>query len=82
MTKEDLKHYVETKALLTRLCKEWAKDNLEDWQHYSGFEITNDLNIVITYTYSNFWNNTEYYTECDSIRITLEDLLKYGNKIL
>lgn len=77
MIKEDLKRYVTTKALLTRLCKEWAKDNLEDWQHYSGFEITNDLNISITYTYSDFWNNTKCYTECDSIKITLEDLVKY-----
>lgn len=77
MTKEDLKYYVEIKALLAKLCKEWAKDNLEDWQHYSGFEITDDLNISITYTYSDFWSNTEYYTECDSIRITLEELFKY-----
>lgn len=30
MTKEDLKYYVEIKALLAKLCKEWAKDNLED----------------------------------------------------
>lgn len=73
MTKEDLKHYVETKSLLTKLCKEWAKDNLEYWQHYSGFEITNDRNISISYTYSDFWNNTEY----DSIKITLEDLLTW-----
>ena len=26
---EHLKHYVETKSLLTKRCKEWAKDNLD-----------------------------------------------------
>lgn len=73
MTKEDLKHYIETKSLLTKLCKEWAKDNLEDWQHYSGFEITDDGNISIGYTYSDY----EYHTEFDSTKITLEDLLTW-----
>lgn len=77
MTKEDLKHYVKTKAILTRLCEEWAKDNLEDWQHYTGFKITNDVNIYITYVYADFWSNADHYTERDSIKITLEDLFKY-----
>lgn len=71
ITKNDIKIYLEVKEKLTKLCKKWAKYNLEDWQHYSGFEITDDGDISIGYTYSDY----EYHTEYDSIKITLEDLL-------
>lgn len=70
ITKNDIEIYLEVKEKLTKLCKKWAKDNLEDWQHYSGFEITDDGDISIGYTYSNY----AYHTEFDSIKITLEDL--------
>ena len=73
ITKNDIEIYLEVKEKLTKLCKKWAKDNLEDWQHYSGFEITDDGDISIGYTYSDY----EYHTEFDSIKITLEDLLTW-----
>ena len=71
MTKKDIQDYLRIKKELSQLIKKWTKDNLEDWQQYSGFEITDDGNISINYTYSDY----EYYTEFDSIKITLEDLL-------
>ena len=73
MTKKDIQNYLRIKKELSQSIKKWAKDNLEDWQHYSGFEITDDGNISISYTYSDY----AYHTEFDSTKITLEDLLTW-----
>ena len=57
--------------------KKYADKNLEDWQHFSGWNfIDGGKNIEINYSYEDFWSNTESYTESDSIRVPLEDILK------
>ena len=59
------------------LVKVYADKNLEKWQHFSGWNfIDGGRNIKINYSYEDFWSNTEYYTEFDSITVSLEDVLK------
>ena len=59
------------------LVKVYADKNLMDWQHFSGWNfIDGGKNIEINYSYEDFWSNTESYTEVDSIRVPLEDILK------
>ena len=59
------------------LVKVYADKNLEKWQHFSGWNFTNNgKTIQINYSYEDFWSNTEYYTEFGSINVPLEDILK------
>lgn len=76
ITIDDIKTYEKVKTELNVLCKEWAKNNLETWQHYSGYTINlMDNTITIGYTYQDFWSNARYYTEHDSAKIPIEELL-------
>ena len=75
ITVEEVKTYVKVKDELYKSCDEWAKNNLEDWQHFSGFTVTEN-NIIIEYTYQDFWSNTEMYTEFDSIKVPLKEILQ------
>ena len=75
ITVEEINTYLKVKDELYYLCDNWAKNNLEDWQHYSGFRIDGD-NITIEYTYQDFWNNTEMYTEFDSIKVPIKEILQ------
>ena len=62
------------------LVKVYADKNLEDWQHFSGWNFVNGgRDIKINYSYEDFWSNTEYYTEFGSITVSLEDILKVMN---
>jgi hypothetical protein len=75
ITVEEVNTYLKVKDALYYLCDKWAKNNLEDWQHYSGFRIDGD-NITIEYTYQDFWSNTEMYTEYDSIKVPIKEILQ------
>ena len=75
ITVEEINTYLKVKDELYYLCDKWAKNNLEDWQHYSGFRIDED-NITIEYTYQDFWSNTETYTEYDSIKVPIKEILQ------
>lgn len=75
ITVEEINTYLKVKDELYYLCDKWAKNNLENWQHYSGFRIDGD-NITIEYTYQDFWNNTEMYTEYDSIKVPIKEILQ------
>ena len=75
ITVEEINTYLKVKEELYYLCDNWAKNNLEDWQHYSGFRIDGD-NITIEYTYQDFWSNTETYTEYDSIKVPIKEILQ------
>lgn len=75
ITVEEINTYLKVKDELYYLCDKWAKNNLENWQHYSGFRIDGD-NIIIEYTYQDFWNNTEMYTEYDSIKVPIKEILQ------
>lgn len=75
ITVEEINTYLKVKDELYYLCDKWAKNNLENWQHYSGFRIDGD-NITIEYTYQDFWSNTEMYTEFDSIKVPIKEILQ------
>lgn len=75
ITVDDVKTYLKVKDELYRLCDKWAKNNLEDWQHYSGFRV-DENNITIEYNYQEFWSNTKTNTEYDSIKIPLKEILQ------
>jgi len=75
ITVEEINTYLKVKEALYYLCDKWDKNNLEDWQHYSGFRINED-NITIEYTYQDFWSNTETYTEYDSIKVPIKEILQ------
>lgn len=75
ITVEEINTYLKVKDALYYLCDKWAKNNLENWQHYSGFRIDGD-NITIEYTYQDFWSNTETYTEYDSIKVPIKEILQ------
>ena len=77
ITIEDIKIYENVKTELDVLCKDWAKNNLEIWETYSGYTINLiDNTITIGYTYQDFWSNTEYCTEYDSIKIPISEIIK------
>ena len=53
VTSEELKQLIEIKSKLAQLCENWASKNLEEWQHYYGFDVINNTVIHIY--------NIEYY---------------------
>lgn len=75
ITVEEVKTYVKVKDELYKSCDKWAKNNLEDWQHFSGFRVYEN-DIIIEYSYQDFWSNTEMYTEFDSIKVPIEEILQ------
>ena len=75
ITVEEINTYLKVKDALYYLCDKWAKNNLEDWQHYSGFRIDGDT-ITIEYTYQDFWSNSDSYTEFDSIKVPINEILQ------
>jgi hypothetical protein len=75
ITVEEVKTYVKVKDELYKSCEKWAKNHLENWQHYSGFKVSDDI-ITIEYRYKNFWDNSGRYTEYDSIRVPLNEVLQ------
>ena len=75
ITIEEIKKYSQTNHMLTILCNLWASKNLEDWQHYQGWNLGKDV-IYITYSYTDYYCNTDMVTEFDDISIPLEEFLK------
>ena len=74
ITSEELKQLIEIKSKLAQLCENWASKNLDEWQHYVGFDIINDTVIYINYSYTDYINNTDMCIENGYIRITIDDL--------
>lgn len=74
---ESVESYNISVETVAPLVKVYADKNLKNWQHFSGWNfIDGGRNIVINYSYEDFWSNTEYYTEFDSITVSLEDILE------
>lgn len=74
---ESVESYNISVETVAPLVKVYADKNLKDWQHFSGWNfIDGGRNIKINYSYDDFWSNTEYYTEFDSISVPLIDILK------
>lgn len=73
---ESVESYNISLETVAPLVKVYADKNLKDWQHFSGWNfIDGGRNIKINYSYEDFWSNTEYYTEFDSITVSLEDII-------
>lgn len=75
ITIEEIRKYEQTHYTLTKLCVLWASKNLADWQHYQGWNLIKDV-IYITYSYTDYYCNTEMITEFDDISIPLDEFLK------
>lgn len=75
ITVEEVKTYLKVKDELYKSCEKWAKNNLRDWQHYSGFKVEEDT-ITIEYTYQDYWSNSDSYTEFDSIKVPINEILQ------
>jgi hypothetical protein len=74
---ESVENYNMSVETIAPLVKVYADKNLKDWQHFSGWNfIDGGRNIKINYSYEDFWSNTEYYTEFDSISVPLIDIIK------
>ena len=74
---ESVESYNTSIETVAPLVKVYADKNLENWQHFSGWNfVDGGRNIEINYSYEDYWSNTETYTECDSIIVSLEDILK------
>ena len=75
ITVEEVKTYLKVKDELYKSCKEWAKNNLRDWQHYCGFKVEEDT-ITIEYTFQDYWSNSDSYREFDSIKVPINEILQ------
>ena len=77
LIEESVERYNNSLKTVSPLVKVYADKNLEEWQHFSGWNfIDNGKNIQINYSYEDFWSNTECYTEFGSITVPLIDVLK------
>ena len=74
---ESVESYNISIETVSPLVERYADKNLKDWQCFIGWNfIDGGRNIEINYAYEDFWSNTETYTEFDSIRVPLIDILK------
>lgn len=81
ITIETLENYKQTEIELTKVCREWAKQNLDSkWQHYCGFDAKNEY-IVINYSYNDIVNNIEYETCYGSKRVSWEDMIEFAKTL-
>ena len=78
MTVNDILKYLEVKNWLDMVCEKWAKENLEDWKCYSGYNVKRDY-IEIHYSYLT-WNGycRDQEIEHDSEIIQFNDIVEYG----
>ena len=69
--------YNNSLKMVAPLVKVYADKNLKNWQHFSGWNFVNGgRDIKINYSYEDYWNNIEYYTEWGDITVPLIDILK------
>lgn len=74
---ESVERYNVSVETIAPLVKVYADKNLEDWQHFSGWNFVNGgRDIKINYSYEDYWSNTEYYTEWGDTTVPLIDILK------
>lgn len=89
MTKKDIDNYQNLREECCRyqnkigdLCKLYFEQKLKDgdWQQYSGWSLSGDT-LVISYSYTDYYSNTDAYTEFADIKIDLNEFLKFSKKI-
>ena len=81
ITIETLENYKQTEIELTKVCREWAKQNLDSrWQHYCGFDIKDEY-IIINYSYNDIVNNIEYETCYGTKCVSWQDMIEFAKTI-
>ena len=81
--KESVENYNNSIETIGSLVKKYVDSNLENWQHFSGWNFYNNgEKIIITYSYEDFYSNTELYTEYDDMIVPLEEILKMDKKFI
>jgi hypothetical protein len=81
ITVEELKTLEQTEIKLSKVCAEWAKQNLNHkWQHYCGFDIKDEY-IIINYSYNDIVNNIEYETCYGTKCVSLQDMVKFAKTL-
>ena len=80
ITKENLSIYKQTELEVSKVCTEWAKQKLEDWQHYGGYYIQNEC-IIIKYSYNDIVNNIEYETCYGTKCVSLQDMVEFAKTL-
>jgi hypothetical protein len=81
ITIEQLEKYQQIKVELTKICKEWANQNLDNsWQHYDGFYIQNEY-IIIKYSYNDIVNNIEYETCYGTKCVSWQDMVEFAKTL-
>ena len=80
ITIEKLEQYQQIKVELTKVCLEWAKQNLKEWQHYDGFYIQNEY-IIIKYSYNDIVNNIEYETYFGTKCVSWQDMVEFAKTL-
>ena len=69
--------YKQTCELFSNIINCYVADNLEDWKHFNGWEFSdNGENIILHYSYENFWSNTETCMDFGEDIVSLETILK------
>lgn len=81
ITIEELKTFEQTETKLSKICQEWAKQNLDNsWQHYVGWAFGNGQ-IGINYSYNDIVNNIEYETCYRTKCVSWEDLVEFAKTL-
>ena len=81
ITIEELKMYEQTETKLSKICLEWAKQNLDNsWQRYDGWAFS-DGEIGINYTYNDIVNNIEYETCYGYKKVSWEEFIEFAKTL-
>ena len=72
----DYNSYIE---MLSPVIERYFEDNFYDWQYFNGWEFSsNGENIVIHYSYEEFFNNAETNMESSFEIVPLDKILEYA----
>ena len=85
ITLDKLKNYnqlrlevIKQRNEIDKYVRRWVDKHFEDWQHYMNWVIDGE-NIIITYSYTDYENNIDSFTEFSSETISIEDFIKDYN---
>lgn len=82
ITIEELKTYEQTETKLSKVCLEWAKQNLDNrCQYYAGWAFSSDGQIGINYSYNDIVNNVEYETCYSTKLVSWEDMVEFSKTL-
>lgn len=81
ITVEELKTLEQTEIKLSKVCLEWAKQNLDNrWQRYVGWAFGGE-HIGINYSYNDIVNNIEYETCYRTKLVPWDELIEFSKTL-